>query len=90
MVAHHITTGREGGGRQNKGEMSVSTLLQALLKSAKSTTGFLLSERCLFFALFTATTKGLKIQKGPIKTHCSIKVCLKNTRPIFNFIPVNC
>lgn len=44
MVAHNITTGREG---ENK-EMSVSTLLEALLKSANSTGGHLLSVRCLF------------------------------------------
>lgn len=44
MVAHNITTGREG---ENK-EMSVSTFLGALLKSANSTGGLLLSVRCLF------------------------------------------
>lgn len=48
VIAHNITTGTEGGGRQNKGQMSVSTLPQALLKSAKSTSVCLLSERCLF------------------------------------------
>lgn len=52
MIAHNITTGREReeGGREgeNKEEMSVSTLLEALLKSANSTSGCLLSKRCLF------------------------------------------
>lgn len=44
MVAHNITTGGEG---ENK-ETSVSTFLEALLKSANSTSGRLLSVRCLF------------------------------------------
>lgn len=44
MVAHNITTGGEG---ENK-ETSVSTFLEALLKSANSTGGQLLSVRCLF------------------------------------------
>lgn len=44
MVAHNITT---GGAGENK-ETSVSTFLEALLKSANSTGGQLLSVRCLF------------------------------------------
>lgn len=44
MVAHNITTGGEG---ENK-ETSVSTFLEALLKSANSTGVLLLSVRCLF------------------------------------------
>lgn len=43
MVAHSITAGRG-----NKEETCVSTLLGALLKSANSTSGGLLSNRCLF------------------------------------------
>lgn len=43
MVAHNVTTG-EG---ENK-ETCVSTFLEALLKSAKSTGGQLLCVRCLF------------------------------------------
>lgn len=53
MIADNITTGRERreGERENKEETTVSTLLEALLKSANSTGGCLLSKRffcCLF------------------------------------------
>lgn len=44
MVAHNITTGGEG---ENKAT-SVSTFLEAFLKSANSTGGQLLYVRCLF------------------------------------------
>lgn len=45
VIAHNVTTGRE---RENKEETSVSTLPGALLKSANSTSGCPLSNRCLF------------------------------------------
>lgn len=63
VIAHNITTGREGGGRRNKGEMSVSTLPQALLKSAKSTSGCLLSERCLFLPCLQQQQKARKYKR---------------------------
>lgn len=70
MIADNITTGRERreGERENKEETTVSTLLEALLKSANSTGGCLLSKRffcCFVFALCT-TTKAWEYKRGSI------------------------
>lgn len=73
VIAHNVTTGREGGGRQNKGEMSVSTLLQALLKSAKSTSGRLLSERCLFLPCLQQQQKAWKNKRAQYNHGVALK-----------------